>query len=74
MDIVLAYKNIESLEEEKNVVTSYVFDISVLDQAGNEIQPDTEKGTVTVSFSMESVADEETAVEVETPVEETTEE
>lgn len=60
----IAESAVESLEEEKNIVTSYVFDISVLDQAGNEIQPDTDKGAVTVSFSMESVADEETAVEV----------
>jgi len=60
----IAENAVDELEEETNVITSYVFDISVLDQSGNEIQPDTSKGQVIVSFSVESVADEETTAEV----------
>lgn len=40
----------------KNVVESYTFDIKVLDADGNEIEPDTSKGTVKVSFTLEEVA------------------
>ena len=42
----------EKLEEDKqNLLQSIIFDISVLDQNGEEIQPDTAKGEVKVSFS-----------------------
>ena len=44
-----------AVEEERSddvkVATSYTFDIKVLDADGNEIQPDTTKGTVKVSFA-----------------------
>ncbi len=44
-----------AVEEERSddvkVATSYTFDIKVLDADGNEIQPDTSKGTVKVSFA-----------------------
>ena len=42
----------EKLEEDKqNLLQSIIFDISVLDQNGEEIQPDTAKGEVKVQFS-----------------------
>ena len=44
-----------AVEEERSddvkVASSYTFDIKVLDADGNEIQPDTTKGTVKVSFA-----------------------
>ena len=44
-----------AVEEERSddvkVAASYTFDIKVLDADGNEIQPDTTKGTVKVSFA-----------------------
>ena len=43
----------EKRETGKNVATSYTFDIAVLDAFGNEVQPDTKKGEVSVSFQME---------------------
>ncbi len=55
---------VETIEEEKNIVDSYVFDISIVDGAGNEIQPDTTQGEVSVSFTMAEVADEEIALDV----------
>ena len=42
--------------EEKNVAESYTFDIKVLDKDGNEIQPDTSRGSVRVSFAMPEVS------------------
>ena len=46
----------ESIEEERDdnvkVASSYTFDIKVFDAEGNEIQPDTSKGKVYVSFAM----------------------
>ncbi len=46
----------ESIEEERDdnvkVASSYTFDIKVFDAEGNEIQPDTSKGKVCVSFAM----------------------
>lgn len=40
-----------------NVAERYSFDISVYDAAGNEIQPDTSKGSVKVSFALAKVND-----------------
>ena len=40
-------------EGDRKVAVSYTFDISVLDHEGNEVQPDTTKGEVSVSFQME---------------------
>lgn len=51
-------------EEKQSVITSYVFDISILDGEEKEIQPDTTKGEVYVSFTMAEVADEETFFDV----------
>lgn len=41
-----------------NKVESYSFDIKVLDAEGTEVQPDTAKGRVKVSFSMAKVANQ----------------
>ena len=49
----------EKLQEDKeNLLQSIIFDISVLDQNGEEIQPDTAKGEVKVSFSKLSFLEE----------------
>ena len=42
----------EVREENKNVASSNTFDIQVLNEKGNEIQPDNSKGTVNVKFSI----------------------
>ena len=54
----------EHIEEDSNVVTSYTFDIKVLDADGNEIQPDTSKGKVYVYFAVEEADNEELTTEV----------
>lgn len=46
----------EVRDDEKNVALSYTFDIKVCDEDGNEIEPDTEKGSVKVSFKMTEIA------------------
>ena len=38
-------------ENQENLLQSMIFDISVLNQEGEEVQPDTAKGEVTVQFS-----------------------
>ncbi len=38
-------------EEKPSLVRSYVFDLTILDKDGNEIQPDTSNGEVSVRFS-----------------------
>ena len=49
----------EKLQEDKeNLLQSIIFDISVLDKDGEEIQPDTAKGEVKVSFSKLSFLEE----------------
>lgn len=45
----------EERENDKNLAVSYTYDIKVLDTNGTEIQPDTSKGEVKVSFNMEEV-------------------
>ncbi len=47
-----------------NVVRSLTFDISIYDEDGNEIEPDTEMGSVYVSFSDVLVADVNLDVDV----------
>ena len=47
-----------------NVVRSLTFDITIYDEDGNEIEPDTEMGSVYVSFSDVLVADVNLDVEV----------
>ncbi|WP_051525849.1 class B sortase [Butyrivibrio proteoclasticus] len=46
------------------VVKEYTFDITVKDEDGDEVQPDTEKGRVVVSFEAAEVADVELEAEV----------
>ncbi len=48
----------------ESIVKEYTFDITVLDRDGNEVQPDTDKGSVFVSFETEEVADESLSAEV----------
>ena len=54
----------EKRETGKNVATSYTFDITVLDAAGNEVQPDTEKGDVSVSFQMEEAKNQNLSADI----------
>lgn len=54
----------EKREAGKNVAVSYTFDISILDSACNEIQPDTTKGDVHVSFQLEEARDENLSADV----------
>ena len=46
----------EQLEENTKIVKAYTFDIQIRDRDGNEIEPDTEKGRVFVSFETEEVS------------------
>lgn len=54
----------EKRSDNKNVVGSYTFDIKVLDKDGNEIEPDTSKGQVKVSFTLEEVANDNLETDV----------
>lgn len=54
----------EKREEGKNVAVSYTFDIAVLDSTGNEIQPDTTKGQVSVSFQMEEAKNQNLSADI----------
>ncbi|MDC7280223.1 hypothetical protein NXH64_12035 [Butyrivibrio fibrisolvens] len=50
--------------EHKNVASSYTFDISIVDAAGNEVQPDTSRGNVTVSFETDEIGNSKLETEV----------
>ena len=52
------------MEESANIVKSYTFDIQIRDKDGNEIEPDTEKGRVFVSFETEEVSNAELNAEI----------
>lgn len=54
----------EKREAGKNVATSYTFDIAVLDAFGNEVQPDTKKGEVSVSFQMEEAKNQNLSADI----------
>ena len=54
----------EVRDEEKNVAVSYTFDITIYDKDGNEIEPDTSKGSVKVTFKMAEIANENLETEV----------
>ncbi len=54
----------EKRETGKNVATSYTFDIAVLDAFGNEVQPDTKKGEVSVSFQMEEAKNQNLSADI----------
>ena len=49
---------------DRNVVASYVFDITIVDENWNEIQPDTSKGSVKVAFSLDEVSNDNLDVEI----------
>lgn len=62
-------EQVESVVEEEraenvNVAKSFTFDIKVLDKAENEIEPDTSKGTVKVSFTLAEVKNENLETEI----------
>lgn len=46
----------EVRDDDKSVMFSYTFDITIIDKDGNEIEPDTQKGLVKVSFKMAEIA------------------
>ncbi len=52
------------------VVNSYCFDISILDENGQEIEPDMDNGTVWVSFASDEVSDPNLKVDVYHVIEE----
>ncbi len=54
----------ESSEDQGFVVKSYSFDIQILDKDGKEIQPDTEKGKVIISFETEEADNEELQADI----------
>ena len=54
----------EKRETGKNVAISYTFDIAVLDAVGNEVQPDTKKGEVSVSFQMEEAKNQNLSADI----------
>lgn len=54
----------DSTEEQGFVVKSYSFDIQVLDEDGKEIQPNTEKGKVIISFETEEAENEELVADI----------
>ncbi|WP_242822006.1 S-layer homology domain-containing protein [Peptoanaerobacter stomatis] len=73
----LKVRKVSNLEEEKvkeavedkregdrKVAVSYTFDISVLDHEGNEVQPDTTKGEVSVSFQMEEAKNQNLSADI----------
>ena len=45
-----------------NIAKSYTFDITIFDKDGNELQPDTSKGSVNVSFTTGEVGEYDTSV------------
>ncbi|EHL17164.1 hypothetical protein HMPREF9628_02228, partial [Peptoanaerobacter stomatis] len=51
-------------EGDRKVAVSYTFDISVLDHEGNEVQPDTTKGEVSVSFQMEEAKNQNLSADI----------
>ncbi|SCZ79109.1 InlB B-repeat-containing protein [Pseudobutyrivibrio xylanivorans] len=50
--------------EHKNVASSYTFDISIVDASGDEVQPDTSRGNVTVSFETDEIGNSKLETEV----------
>lgn len=54
----------EKREAGKNVAVSYTFDIAVLDSSGNEIQPDTTKGQVAVSFQLKEAENQNLSADI----------
>jgi hypothetical protein len=57
-----ALKAMDETVDSDNAEVSYFFDISIVDEDGNDIQPDTSKGEVKVSFTSSDVADYDISV------------
>lgn len=55
---------INEVKDISEVASQYTFDITILDADGNEIQPDTSKGSVNVSFKLAEVSNDDLATEV----------
>ena len=51
-------------EGDRKVAVSYTFDISVLDHEGNEVQPDTTMGEVSVRFKMEEAKNQTLSADI----------
>ena len=74
--VSLAVEKLSSDDEEKveeafseqteveNIAKSYTFDIRILDRDGNEVEPDTDRGKVVVSFETEEVENEKLTPEI----------
>ncbi len=62
-DAIAEQEEAES-EEVKDVVKSYTFDIQVLDESGEEVEPNNEKGRVLVSFETAETGDEKLSAEI----------
>ena len=56
-DAVEAMKAVNETEEIKGSTSYYTYDIKVLDQDGNELEPDMDAGLVNVSFETDAIAD-----------------
>lgn len=54
----------EIRDNSRNIAASYTYDISVYDEDGNEVEPDNDKGSVRVAFSMTEAADDNLQAEV----------
>ena len=57
-----ALKAVEEEGIDGNIAKSYTFDITIFDKDGNELQPDTSKGSVNVSFTTGEVGEYDTSV------------
>ncbi|MBQ6407023.1 MAG: sortase [Butyrivibrio sp.] len=55
---------VEEQVSSASVAKTYTFDITIFDKEGIEIEPDTEKGRVLVSFEAEEILDEDLHAEV----------
>ncbi|MBE5869721.1 MAG: hypothetical protein E7294_00450 [Lachnospiraceae bacterium] len=56
-DAVEAMEAVNETEEIKGSTSYYTYDIKVLDQDGNELEPDMDAGLVNVSFETDAIAD-----------------
>ncbi|SMC79042.1 repeat domain (List_Bact_rpt), partial [Oscillospiraceae bacterium] len=54
----------ETLDDDVNIICTMTFDITIYDSEGNEIEPDTEAGSVYVSFTDSLVADSNLDVDI----------
>jgi hypothetical protein len=63
-EIATAMEAVEDIAGSEEGIGSYFYDISIVDEDGNEIQPDTSKGTVEVAFVASEVDDEDYDIQV----------